>query len=252
MSDEFNTGEFPPSLSNEKKPPLIPIEYEHVNPWIGILYKPRAAVRTVLESTAKRDVWLIPAMGVLFGIIAICLAVGVDYLTSDTLTLDTEIESIFIIPIILVCIPIYYFMLLVSIYLLGWFYAFTGRWLSGHGTASDLRAAYVWSFVPGLHLGALLLLPYLMFVAFGPDPDQIQETPGLLFVGFFVVLYLCVCVWFMILHSKCIGEAHRFSAWRGLGTYVLANILLQVLVLAIYFVIILLFITAGILIRGFA
>jgi len=55
---------------------------------------------------------------------------------------------------------------------------------------------------------------------------------GCLTALLFGSLELSVAVWCLIVASRTIAEAHRFSAWRGLGTLVIVGITPIVIVIA--------------------
>ena len=58
------------------------------------------------------------------------------------------------------------------------------------------------------------------------DPSEMFDNPGLLLGRLaLLVLGLCLSLWQIVIKLKCLAEAHRFSAWRALGSAVLACLL---------------------------
>lgn len=65
-----------------------------------------------------------------------------------------------------------------------------------------------------------LMLGEQMFIT---ESNRMNETP-LLIVPFLVVVFVQsgLEIWSFVLFVRCLGEAHRFSSWRALGTMVLS------------------------------
>ena len=109
--------------------------------------------------------------------------------------------------------------ILVLYYIVAWWLGFVGRRvLGGRGTTQEVRAAIAWSQVPNIAVLGLVLiqLPFL----------QVQWLAGLM-----TAAILIVGIWGLVIGLKCLGEAHRFSAWRAFGTTLLA--LLPVMLLGV-------------------
>jgi Yip1 domain len=86
----------------------------------------------------------------------------------------------------------------VLLYVLGAFLKWSGGLLGGTATALQVRAAIAWG-----------LLPFIIANVFLLSPRSVSGSPPLIS---FVLM-----VWGFVVLIKCIGEVHRFSAWRGLG-----------------------------------
>jgi len=129
---------------------------------------------------------------------------------------------------------------LLFLYLFGFLLRLTGRWLDGTGDFVAVRAALAWSMIPNIW-NALLLFPLFVYMgadAFNFDPaETIQEPGGAVLLIPLTLLTLVVAVWSIVITIKCVAEAHRFSAWHGLGAVLLSLVILTIpVVLIVIFV----------------
>jgi hypothetical protein len=132
---------------------------------------------------------------------------------------------------------------LLFLYLLAFLLRWTGRWLGGTGDFVMVRSAVAWSMVPNVWSG-LLLLPMLAFMgaeALNFDPIPMLEEPGS--AGLIIPLLLLtvvIGVWSIVVTIKCLAEAHRFTAWHGLGALLLAGLILSlpIILLAVLFAVV--------------
>jgi hypothetical protein len=102
----------------------------------------------------------------------------------------------------------------------------TGSWLGGRGSAADVRAALAWGQVP-----AVSALPLWIPVLLAGGREVFRAEPDLAASAALTVL-LCglalaaAALWGAATSVLCVAEAHRFSAWRGLGSVLLGILLL--------------------------
>jgi hypothetical protein len=95
-----------------------------------------------------------------------------------------------------------------SIYGLGALYRWAGAMLGGTATAVEVRAAIVWSQVPELYLMTVIIIA----TVFGFNTQTVPPSTSL-----FSIVESIVGIWVFVISLKCLGEVHRFSAWRALG-----------------------------------
>ena len=129
--------------------------------------------------------------------------------------------------------------MLLAYYVLSWSATLVGQWIGGHGRFREVRAAIAWGLAPVIW--ALLYRIPAMLVALvthdelGPprlliDEGRIEWSEGILGtfdLGWFLILValdFTVVVWYLIVASRTMGEAHRVSSWKGFAILLLAFI----------------------------
>jgi hypothetical protein len=88
--------------------------------------------------------------------------------------------------------------------------------LGGVASQAEVRAAIAWSSVPGIAAEIVLLIAVLLGV---PVPHQRHVPLSQIDPAFYKVLVVegVLGFWGFIISLKCLGEVHRFSAWRALA-----------------------------------
>jgi hypothetical protein len=189
-----------------------------LNPWTAIFTRTRAVMRQILDADPSR------------GVHRLALAGGVlEMLGSDFRVLrhfGLPLGSIIAVKAITGAMAG-----LLVLYLGSGLLLLTGRWLGGKGTFIEVRAATAWSNVPAIW-GALLYLPivgYLGLEAFNLDVGALQSDPvGLLLLVPIAIAGFVLLIWRIVIYCKCLGEAHRFSAWHGFGATLIACVLVGI------------------------
>jgi hypothetical protein len=65
--------------------------------------------------------------------------------------------------------------------------------------------------------------------ALNMDPQTLLDDPaGLLLLVPVVLAGVVLFFWRFVIYFKCVGEAHRFSAWHALGAFLIAVVLLSI------------------------
>ena len=128
-----------------------------------------------------------------------------------------------------------------AFYLFSWMAYVAGRFLEGQGSQAAVRSALAWGLAP-LIWAILYRIPAALFVP--RDTDMIQAgnaafriNPGLMGGGcvlalIFGLLELTTFVAYVVVTSRTLAEAHRYSAWKGLGTLVIVGIAPIVIIIA--------------------
>jgi hypothetical protein len=124
---------------------------------------------------------------------------------------------------------------ILSIYLVAVLLRLTGSWLGGRADHAALRAAMAWASIPVI---ATLLLWPIQIGLFGMEnfssiTPRIDASPmiNVAFAGISLILG----VWSFVLALKTIGEVHGFSAWRALGSVLIASVIAVAVVVAFVF-----------------
>ncbi len=184
------------------------MERSDINPWLGIWIAPKKTIRSILDTHPRK--WIL-----LFSIVA--GALGGLLLP---LILKPQLSSFFIMLVLIIGVIGGAILGLLSLYFEGWIYTLTGSWIGGKGTFVDLKCAVGWKNYPSI-LTALL---YGLTILAIPNPWL---------EALFGFLYLVFGIWGFIILVNLVGEAHRFSAWRGFFTVIIAMILVIFAILII-------------------
>jgi hypothetical protein len=119
--------------------------------------------------------------------------------TANQLTLTNLVTSLILFPV----------GALIALYLEGALLRWTGSWLGGRGPSVEVRAALAWSSVP-------MICSFSLWI---PEVALVATNPWLL-IGFQQVgrpiLGAILGVWTLVVFLNCLGEVHRFSAWKAL------------------------------------
>jgi len=234
MSDQI--GEDIMGISPDAPPP-VPISPQ-VNPWIAIVYRPRAAMRSVLDRDPRQYFFLIPLLTTLVIIPSTLLnaSAQIDMFNEALRELQFVVTMKWIYVYLLFAVPATYGFYLLHIYAFGWLYHFIGSRMGGHGTQEELRAACVWTLLPWFYYTALLI-PFSLLFADLYNPGLYSSAAfgtgaiaRFMFMGF---LNLAVVVYMAFIHAQCVAAAHRFSAWNALGVILLTFVAGMALLFAV-------------------
>ena len=123
-----------------------------------------------------------------------------------------------ILAFLLICVPLVAVLLL---YGLSWVVAQVGRLFDGVGTTREMRSALAWGLAP--IIWALLYRIPGSFTHPATTPGRSLELFRLFQRGgvsaLFAFTEVLLLVWYFIIASATIGEAHRFSTLRGFATF---------------------------------
>ncbi len=190
-----------------------------MNPWTAIWFKPRQAIRAIVDANPKH--WVIP-LAVAAGIASMLLPMG--WMVGAGMPRAVAMG---------VAVGMGAIGGVLWLYLFGWLYRLVGTWFGGRATNAQVRAAIAWAELPRLAVFGISLLAILGVViraqtASGPTAPGMPVWPFVL-MGFSFIAW----IWRVILASHTLGEVHRFSAWKGLGTLFIPN---AVLVVPVFFI----------------
>ena len=190
-----------------------------VSPWLAIWTKPRETIRRIVDDDPSHQVVL---LAVLAGI-GQALDRAASRSTGDTLSL----------PVILaICAVAGPLGGLVSLYISGALLHWTGRkFFGGQASSEEVRAAVAWSLVPRIFSSALWI-PELalfgteMFTSATPRIDS-NLLLAVLLLGVAGIKAILL-IWYVVVFFKCVGEVHRFSAWKALASLSMSALILFV------------------------
>ncbi len=98
---------------------------------------------------------------------------------------------------------------LLGTFIVGALYYSIGKWIGGKGTLWDPLTSLVVLAYAG-HVGTMFILPSML-------------------------VYLAVLVWSLVISVPGMAEAHQFSSWRSLATWLLCGLFLTIVVFAVVF-----------------
>ena len=195
------------------------------NPLFLIWYRTREVIEEKLEDTSKEQIILLIAV---FGI-ALMLNNAAARGLGDHYSLGT---------ILLYSIIFGPLMGALAWVILSGLLHWISRLLGGTGTWKETRTAVAWSTVV---YSAMLVLWIPQLLLFGQELFT-TETPRidsnlllLTLIFLFGLLETALRVMFVIVLSKSLGAAHRFSAWRGFGALALPIAALIILLALLIF-----------------
>jgi hypothetical protein len=125
-------------------------------------------------------------------------------------------------------------------YLFAWIAYLAGKFLEGRGSHADVRAALAWGLAPLIwallyRLPATIAGPAVGMGQMRADSEAWRLEPGTgscLIALVFGLLEFTMFVGYVVVSSRTLAEAHRFSAWRGFGTLLIVGITPIVIIIA--------------------
>jgi hypothetical protein len=188
------------------------------NPFLTIWTRPRATIRGIVDTNPLLHVVPLAMAG---GVVQ-TIDRAVQRNAGDVLSLPAIIAlAVFLGPI----------GGLIGLFVGGWFTRTAGRWLGGHATPEQVRAAIAWSFIPGLATIPILIVQIGFF---GRDlftqSKLTVDSDSFLTVVLMVtgVLEVVLGIWSFVILLKCVGEVQGFSAWKAFGSFILIGLVIFV------------------------
>ena len=111
---------------------------------------------------------------------------------------------------------------IVGLYGMASLYRWAGEILGGTANIAEVRAAIAWGQVPGLYITSLVVALAALGLSTPTVPPSFSAGS---------LLEAIAGIWAFVISLQCLGEVHRFSAWRALGAIVLGN--LAVIIVAV-------------------
>ena len=184
------------------------------NPWISIWTEPRATIRYLINTDPGRSV---VALAVLGGI-AQSLSQAIDQSMGEQLSLPMILPFAAGIGSVFGVLALY-----VGSYLVQW----TGRWIGGEGSLSEIRTALGWANVPMVAYLAFTLLVIawsgpLLFLSEESLAAQPIGTGGAMVFLIYGFVAIVLGIWSFIILLKGVGEVQGCSAWKAWGNLILA------------------------------
>jgi Yip1 domain len=178
-----------------------------ITPFFTIWTEPRATMRRIVDTDPTRNVITLVVVGPVISALA----------EQWSKALNTNANLSVLWPLwVAVSVAFRGALGVLFLFIFGAVFKWSGSLLGGVASRVEVRAAIAWSQVPGIAAATVLLLAVLM-----GTPVPVPTMPGTLpaidpaFYKFMVVEGV-LAIWGFVVSLKCIGEVHRFSAWRAL------------------------------------
>jgi hypothetical protein len=180
-----------------------------VDSWLTIWYQPRATMRRIVDTDPTRFV-----LGIAW------LAGALAALSSQVMAATSGVPTVVHMPRLGpfgVAIAAFLFGVIsvMTIYGLAKLYRWAGGILGGTATTVEVRAALAWAQVPGLYLVAVTIIAAMLGLYTPPAPHTMSPLS---------LVESIIGIWVFVISLKCLGEVHRFSAWRALGAILLGTL----------------------------
>jgi hypothetical protein len=191
-----------------------------------ILISPRATIRAIVDRDPRDRVIVLAVIGGVVGAIAAAVqfrspeafkigAHSIPAISGATLR-KIRLGRIFASPVLA----------LIFLYLDGALLRWSGGLLGGTAKPVEVRAVVGWSSVPSILTGLILIA----FTLIDP-PATMPSGPAATFAALIrewprLVLGAALGLYTFVISVKCLAEVHRFSAWRGLGAWLIERLLL--------------------------
>ena len=196
------------------------------NPFLTIWFKPRGTIRYIIRTDPDKYMFF---LAIISGI----------YQAFDRAASEANGDSMGLWAIILTSILGGAFGGVVSLFIMGFVFGWSGSLLRGKADSVEVRAALAWSSVPDI----ILLLMFIPIIAiFGHDWFtsstlwiDANENLFLFVTAILAIVGIPLLIWKAIILIKCLAEVQEFSVWRSLASIVLGFLFIIIPILLLVF-----------------
>lgn len=196
---------------------------QNFNPWISIWLNPRTTIQKIIETDPEGLNIVLASLAGVSQVLARASGSG----KGDHLSLPVILLIAALLGPIGGIITFY-----ISSRLIHW----TGKWIDGRSSATNIEAAIAWSYVPVIW-SLLLWVPKI--ILFGEESFT-SRTPmvsnnGVLHFAFlgFTVIDLVIGVWTLVIVVSVLSQVQKFSIWKAIANIILPFIVVGVPILII-------------------
>jgi hypothetical protein len=203
-------------------------------PWITIWTSPRATIREIVDRDPTYRVIMLAALAgaltTLNSMLGMTLGAAPFPLPDSVIPYLPALT--FLSPFLGAAFGI------LGLYATAFVMDWSGRALGGVGNALTVRAAVAWSGVPQICLSILTLLILLGVGVWQALIHSMPASNGSLEAAASPLtltngIEAIISIWSFILMLLCVGEVHRFSAWRTLSAFLLPGVILGAIAILI-------------------
>jgi hypothetical protein len=193
---------------------------DSISPFFSIWIEPRATIRRIVDSDPTRNVLALAAIGP-----------AINSLISQwSAVINGTAHPSVLWPLwVAFSVAIQAAFGILFLYIFAAVFRWSGSLLGGTATGVEVRAALAWSQVPAIVAEIILLFALFAGV---PMPKMLPGRLPLIDPAFYKVMVVegVLGIWGFIISLKCIGEVHRFSAWRAFVAILIPPIIVLVIV----------------------
>jgi hypothetical protein len=197
------------------------------SPWITIWLSPRETIRRIVD---RDPTYRVIMLGALAGALATLNSMLAAALGLTPIPLPASLVPF--LPVLTFASPFLGAGLgILGLYATAVAMDWSGRALGGVGNALTVRAAVAWAGIPQICLSIVTLLILLgtgvweALVTSMSAPNSLSVATASPFTLANWVEAI-ISVWSFILMLQCVGEVHRFSAWRALAAFLVPGVIL--------------------------
>jgi len=197
-----------------------------ITSFVTIWSSPRATIRRIVDTDPTRNVIALAAVGPAIGALA----------GQWSKALGNAANLSVLWPVwVAVSVAIQAALGVLMLFVMGAVFKWSGSLLGGVASRVEVRAALAWSQVPAIAAEIVLLIAVLMGV---PMPHADPGTLPQIDPAFYKVMVVegLLGIWGLVVSLKCMGEVHRFSAWRALVAILIPPLIALVAIGFIVFV----------------
>jgi hypothetical protein len=189
-------------------------------PWIAIWMSPRETIRKIVNRDPTHQVIMLGALAGALAMINSLLGAALGFMPTPL-----PASLVPYLPLLTFASPFLGAAFgIAGLYISAFVFEWSGRVLGGAGTSQTVRAAVAWSEVPQICLAIVILLILLGTGVWQAIVPSMPDPNGASAAGQFTLtrgVEAIISIWSFIVFLHCLGQVHRFSAWRALGAVVL-------------------------------
>lgn len=193
---------------------------DSISPFFSIWIEPRAAIRRIVDSDPTRYVLALAGIGPALNSLISQWSAVINGTTHPSVLWPLWVAF---------SVAIQAALGILFLYVFGAVFRWSGSLLGGMATTVEVRAALAWSGVPAI-VGEIILM--LALFAGVPMPKVFPGRLPLIDPAFYKVMVVegVIGIWGFFISLKCVGEMHRFSAWRAFAAILIPPIVVVLVV----------------------
>lgn len=208
---------------------------ERINPFTSIWLRSRQTARYAIESKSMGFVILIILLS----------GIGSGLMSMQSSGLHDTVQLWLILIGMMILFPL---ISLASTAIMSAIYLAVGKLFKGTSSYTEMFKAVGVSMIPYIWLAPLLILWILIAPdSYFADPFAVATPSGAEIASLiiFTLISVIVTIWTIVIQSKVVGEAHRFSSWKGFFTIMIPAVLIGLVVFVVIVLFFIIIVVAG-------